>query len=193
MFGSWQEAQKKHFNDGGVFDSIYAAEVITDSRVGRLDSGLTAAMHSDVEQHAQTRSVLPGFGLTMGYTVLYLSLVVLIAAGGARDQEHRRWAGSEFWARPRGTRASSLVQADVRHVARRRDDQRRLRPHGGLDAGSLHDSRQEVHRRAGRFAVRVADGRLRHRADGRVLARTAGSASTSNRSASRRRSRRWES
>ena len=27
------------------------------------------------------RSVLPGFGLTMGYTVLYLSLVVLLPLG----------------------------------------------------------------------------------------------------------------
>jgi sulfate transport system substrate-binding protein len=24
VFGSWQEAQEKHFSDGGVFDQIYA-------------------------------------------------------------------------------------------------------------------------------------------------------------------------
>ena len=36
-----------------------------------------------------------------------------------------------------------LVQADVRHVARRRDDQRGVRVDGRLDAGPLHDSRQE--------------------------------------------------
>jgi sulfate transport system substrate-binding protein len=26
VFGSWKEAQSKHFNDGGVFDAIYAPQ-----------------------------------------------------------------------------------------------------------------------------------------------------------------------
>ena len=26
VFGSWTEAQAKHFDDGGVFDSIYAPQ-----------------------------------------------------------------------------------------------------------------------------------------------------------------------
>jgi sulfate/thiosulfate transport system permease protein len=46
---------------------------------------------------AKKRNVLPGFGLTMGYTVLYLSLIVLIPLSAL---VLRSFAGgwSEFWA-----------------------------------------------------------------------------------------------
>jgi hypothetical protein len=54
-FGSLAEAQKVHFNDGGQFDK---------------------SVHGQV-RHAMPR-VLPGFNLTLGYTLLYLSLIVLI-------------------------------------------------------------------------------------------------------------------
>ena len=44
-----------------------------------------------------TRSILPGFGLTMGYTVLYLSLVVLIPLGALVIKSGSLgWSG--FWA-----------------------------------------------------------------------------------------------
>jgi len=44
-----------------------------------------------------TRSILPGFGLTMGYTVLYLSLVVLIPLGALMLKSGSLgWSG--FWA-----------------------------------------------------------------------------------------------
>src|ERR1700754_2962065 len=44
-----------------------------------------------------TRSLLPGFGLTMGYTVLYLSLVVLIPLGAlVLKSGSLGWSG--FWA-----------------------------------------------------------------------------------------------
>jgi sulfate/thiosulfate transport system permease protein len=44
-----------------------------------------------------TRSILPGFGLTMGYTVLYLSLVVLIPLGAlVLKSGSLGWGG--FWA-----------------------------------------------------------------------------------------------
>ncbi|HEX4413836.1 MAG TPA: sulfate ABC transporter permease subunit CysT [Lacipirellulaceae bacterium] len=44
-----------------------------------------------------TRSILPGFGLTMGYTVLYLSLVVLIPLGAlVLKSGSLGWHG--FWA-----------------------------------------------------------------------------------------------
>lgn len=42
------------------------------------------------------RSVLPGFGLTMGYTVLYLSLVVLLPLGALVIKSTTMgWSG--FW------------------------------------------------------------------------------------------------
>ena len=43
------------------------------------------------------RSILPGFGLTMGYTVLYLSLVVLIPLS-ALFIRASQLSGSQFWA-----------------------------------------------------------------------------------------------
>jgi sulfate transport system permease protein len=41
-------------------------------------------------------SILPGFGLTLGYTTLYLSLIVLIPLGGLAAGVFRMSAG-EFW------------------------------------------------------------------------------------------------
>ena len=43
------------------------------------------------------RSVLPGFGLTFGYTIFYLSLIVLIPIG-ALFLKSSTLTGSEFWA-----------------------------------------------------------------------------------------------
>ena len=57
VFGGWQKAQTSHFADGGVFDEIYQP-----SRIGHP---MAIALRQ--------RSVLPGFGLAMGLTVLYLS------------------------------------------------------------------------------------------------------------------------
>ncbi|HEY6421434.1 MAG TPA: hypothetical protein VIX59_20745 [Candidatus Binataceae bacterium] len=55
VFGGWQIAQKTHFADGG-----------------NLRADLPAGQ-------VKRRSVIPGFGLTIGYTlVVYLSIVVLL-------------------------------------------------------------------------------------------------------------------
>ena len=35
-----------------------------------------------MKSRLQRRSVLPGFGLTMGFTLMYLSLIVLIPLSG---------------------------------------------------------------------------------------------------------------
>lgn len=60
-FGGWGAAQKVHFDDGGTFDQVAGSRgcippktIITKQRV------------------------LPGFGLSMGFSILYLSLVILI-------------------------------------------------------------------------------------------------------------------
>ena len=79
------------------------------------------------------------------------------------------WSG--FWSAAWNPRVVASYKLTFGTVAHRGDDQRVLRFHRRLDAGSLHDSRQEVHRRADRPAVRPADGRLGHRADGRLLAK----------------------
>ena len=53
-----------------------------------------------------TRSVLPGFGLTMGYTRVVPEPDRADSAGGAGAQERQRWAGTDS-GRRRGTRAWS--------------------------------------------------------------------------------------
>ena len=58
-FGGWQAAQKAHFADGGTFDQIYRPGAVADATHVR-------------------RSVLPGFRLTMGFTLFYLCLIVLV-------------------------------------------------------------------------------------------------------------------
>ena len=67
VFGGWPKAQKTHFADGGVVRPDLPA-------AGELSRGASA----DGVALAQAPSVLPGFGLTLGFTLLYLSLIVLI-------------------------------------------------------------------------------------------------------------------
>ena len=50
-------------------------------------------------------SVLPGFGLTMGFTLLYLSLLVLIPIGGAGAAKLDAWAGRDSSLRQRSRRS----------------------------------------------------------------------------------------
>ena len=46
-------------------------------------------MNRTFRQH----SILPGFGLTMGFTVFYLSLIVLIPLGATFLKTFSAWAG----------------------------------------------------------------------------------------------------
>ena len=45
------------------------------------------------------RSVLPGFGLTMGFTLLYLSLIVLVPLGALLLEIDARFRGAIFGGR----------------------------------------------------------------------------------------------
>ena len=68
------EAQKVHFNDGGQFDQIYTS-------VPDMSGCCTAPrprqrLRPRACEAAQQRAA--GFGLTLGYTLLYLCLIVLI-------------------------------------------------------------------------------------------------------------------
>ena len=62
-FGGWEAAQKTHFADGGTFDQIY--------RPG-------AESRLDVTRQKTSVTVLPGFRLTLGFTLFYLCLIVLV-------------------------------------------------------------------------------------------------------------------
>ena len=64
VFGGWTKAQTQHFKDGGD--------------VRRHLHELRERAVSGVAVIRRRRSVIPGFGLTMGVTLLWLSLIVLI-------------------------------------------------------------------------------------------------------------------
>ena len=87
-----------------------------------------------MDQHARLRphSVIPGFGLTLGYTVSYLSLIVLIPALGAGRSQGAVQPWAQFQATPFSIRARCRLAADFRNRFRRIADQRVLRIDRGL-------------------------------------------------------------
>ena len=137
-------------------------------------------------------NALPGFGITMGYAVTYLSLIVLLPlAALLLKTAGMDW--SDFWraafsprvlASYRLTFGAALVAALINAVF------------GFVVAWSLVRYRFPGRRLVDAmvdlpFALPTAV--LRHRPDGDLRARTVGSASTSRRWASRSRSLRWAS
>ncbi len=81
-------------------------------------------------------SALPGFGVTLGITVAYLSLVVLIPLG-ATFLKTATLSWEQFVAAITSPRVLASLPAELRHRARRRRDQRRVRHPAGLGAGAL--------------------------------------------------------
>ncbi len=81
---------------------------------------------------AKKHSVLPGFGLALGFTLLYLSLVVLVPLSTLFWKSAGLGAVGLLAGRHRAARGR-LLQADLRGVVRGRGHQRRLRP--GRDLG----------------------------------------------------------
>ena len=72
VFGGWTKAQKELFGEGGVFDQIYK------ELTGRPNRGPWRE-----HKHRRTaQRTLPGFGLTIGLTLTWLSVIVLIPLAG---------------------------------------------------------------------------------------------------------------
>ena len=113
-------------------------------------------------------SVLPGFDLALGFTLLYLSLIVLVPlVGGVPEDVHDDLAGV-LGRRHRAARRR-LVPADLRRLVRGGARQRGVRPARLLGARALRLPGAPRRRRAGRPAVRAADRGRRHRPDGALL------------------------
>ena len=109
-------------------------------------------------------SVIPGFGLALGFTLTYLCLIVLIPlAGLVLKTSALGWA--EFWRIATDPRTLAALRVSFGAVAPRRGGERRLRAHRRLGAGALRVSRPPHPRRDRRPALRAADRRRRHRAD----------------------------
>src|SRR3990172_7264201 len=88
------------------------------------------------------RSVLPGFGLTMGFTLLYLSLIVLIALRDLPEDGHDELGPVLEYSHR--TQSVGLVPAQFRRVADRSSNQHGLWYAGRLGARALQLSGQTV-------------------------------------------------
>jgi hypothetical protein len=159
FFGGWTKAQKEHFDDGAIYDQILAPRTEPDRRFGSMLFSRTL-----LRRH----SVLPGFDLALGFTLLYLSLIVLVPLAAAfLKTATMTWPA--FWsavssarvvASYRLTFGASFLAAAVNAVF------------GLLVCWVLvryEFPGRRFRRCAGRPAVRPAHRRRRHRADGAVL------------------------
>ena len=188
--GSFAEGQAVH-DRRGVRRLAESARRRTSPTAARSTRSTSPASDAGCRRQRSTRRrVLPGFRLTMGFTILYLSLIVLIPlcdAAGARPPT-MSWDG--VLADDHRSARRRVVPAELRRVARRGAGQRGLRAARRVGARPLRVPRPAHRRRAGRPAVRAADGRRRHHADDALraerLARRAARRATGSRSRSRR-------
>ena len=130
------------------------------------DSAMSTAALS-FPKFQRRHSVLPGFGLALGFALLYLSLIVLIPLS-ATFFKAATMGWSEFWeavttprvlASYRLTFGASFLAALINAV---------FGTPRGMGAGALL-AFPEAHRRCARgSALCLADGRGRHRADGNL-------------------------
>ena len=90
--GGWDKVQKDHFADGAIYDQIVVEAL-----------SVTVA-----RARASTYRGLPGFGLSLGFTLAYLSLIVLVPLSARVPEDRdacpgtasgRRWH-RRAWSRP---------------------------------------------------------------------------------------------
>ena len=142
VFGGWQKAQKTHFADGGIFDQIYRAAIVTRCWESKGEISLFRVLCSQfrfVWYMAITfrkRSVLPGFGLALGYTVVYLSLLVLIPLA-ATFLKASSLSWPQFWHIATSARALASYRLTLWRILYRGLDQSVLWGSGGLGVGAL--------------------------------------------------------
>ena len=114
-FGGWQNAQKAHFADGGTFDQIY--------RPGTMK-----------------KTVLPGFRLTMGFTIFYLCLIVILPLL-TLPARSATMTWDAFWQTISDPRVVASYRLSIGASLVAAADQRRVRADRGVGAGALHVSR----------------------------------------------------
>ena len=94
IFGGWGKAQPKHFGDGGIFDQIYKPMPSSPAGAAPCSSPRTGW------QFAKP-SVIPGFGITLGLSVTYLTPDRADPAGRAGPQVGGARPGGVLAARDR--------------------------------------------------------------------------------------------
>ena len=180
LFGGWAKAQPKYFADGGIFDQIYKPQRRTER---------SRAWPAHRAWRSAKPSVIPGFGLALGFTLTYLSLIVLIPLA-ALVLKTASLGLAEFWQIATDPRTLAALQLSFGASLLAAADQRRLRPDRRLGAGPLSTSPA-----AGcSTPSSTCPSRCRPRSPAsrspRSMRRTAGSAARSRRSASRSPTRR---
>ena len=125
---------------------------------------------------SRRRRVLPGFRLTMGFTLFYLCLIVLIPLL-TLPARTATMTWDAFWQTITDPRVVASYQLSIGASLVAAARQRRVRAARRVGAGPLSVSRPAHRRCADRSAVRAADRGRRHHADRDLRAeRLAGSA-----------------
>ena len=96
VFGGWRKAQKKHFEDKGIVRrDLHASEQRCRHCCRR--GGASCDLRLDRRKTKRHPSVIPGFGITLGLTLTWLALIVLIPLGGLFLKTAELTLG-QFWA-----------------------------------------------------------------------------------------------
>ncbi len=111
-----------------------------DFMIARAFDADGAATLDPRKSSTRRRRVLPGFGLWLGFTIAYLSLIVLIPLSAAFIKTATlSWA--EFWTIVTAPRVVATYRLTFGAAFARRDDQRGVRPARRVGAGPLSVSR----------------------------------------------------
>ena len=86
------------------------------------------------------RTILPGFGLTLGFTVCYLSLLVLLPLAATFEQS-AKLGWHAFWQIATAPRAVAAYELSFGASLRRRGDQLRYGDVGRVGARPVHSFR----------------------------------------------------
>ena len=179
-----------------ILERIRQGEALHDRRgLRRLAEGAGHALRrrrrlrpdlqtGDSMSRSVSRRVLPGFGLTMGLTVFYLSLIVLIPLA-TLPAKTLTMSWEAFRANDHRSARRRLVPVERHRLAGGGHGERGVRLPGGVGARALFVPGPAHRRCADRSAVRAADRGRGHRVDDAVCAERLAGGSRSRGMASR--------
>ena len=132
VFGGWKKAQANPLRRW--------RRCSTRSTSPGGEPGPAVYPYEGMTMRRTSRSVLPGFGLSLGITCTYLSLMVLLPLATVFTRSaDLSWA--EFWGTITQSPGAGLLPGHLRRLVRRGAGQHRVRAAGGLGAGALSLSR----------------------------------------------------
>ena len=152
-----------------------------------LDGGRWPVLivHRGVAVSFRQPTILPGFGLTFGFTTFFLSAIVLLPLAALVLTAALACTGRDFVHTVLSPRALGSYRLSFGASLLAATHQPRVRLHHRLDAGALRVPGAQAHRCAHRHALRAADRGLGHRPHHRVRAERLDRAATWSPSASR--------